>query len=94
MQIRWRKNPKTEDGWFKWTAISLLAGLGVFTLTLPVAFLLFLNHLQHAYPNDTQNFLGAITAAVVSGLALGGLCFAASMAVFFLLSFRGNSIQT
>jgi len=91
MQIRWRKNPKTEDGWFKWTAISLLAALGIFILTLPVAFLIVLNHLQTAYPNDTQNFLGAITAAVLSGLVLGGICFAATMAVFFLLSFRAKS---
>lgn len=90
MQIGWRRNPKTEDGWFKWTAISLLAGLGIFILTLPVAFLIVLNHLQIAYPNDTQNFLGAITAAVLSGLLLGGLCFAACMAIFLLLSFRGK----
>lgn len=90
MQISWRKNPKTEDGWFKRTAISLLIALGVFTLTLPVAFLLFLNHLQSAYPNDTQNFLGAITAAVITGLLLGGLCFAACMSVYLLLSFRGK----
>ncbi len=94
MQISWRKNPRTEDGWFKWTAISLLAALGVFVLTLPVTFLVVLNHLQTAYPNDTQNFLGAITAAVFSGLFLGGLCFAAAMAVFFLLNFRGKSAQT
>jgi len=90
MQVRWRKNPKTEDGWFKWTAISLLAALGVFLFTLPVAFLIVLSHLQSAYPNDTQNFLGAITAAVLSGLVLGGVCFAGCMAVFFLLSLRGR----
>ena len=90
MQIRWRKNPKTEDGWFKWTAISLLVALGVFVVSLPVAFLLFLNHLQSTYPNDTQNFLGAITAAVITGLTLAGLSFTASMAIFFLLSFRGR----
>ncbi len=93
MQIRWRKNPKTEAGWFKWTAISLLAALGVFTLTLPIAFLVVLNHLQSAYPNDTQNFLGAITAAVLTGLGFGGLCFAACMAVFLLLSFRGKPVN-
>ena len=94
MQIRWRKNPKTEPGWFKWTALSLLAALGVFVLTSPIAFLLFLGHLQHAYPNDTQNFLGAMTAAVLAGLALGGVCFAATMAIFLLLSFRGRPANT
>jgi hypothetical protein len=90
MQISWRKNPKTEAGWFKWTAISLLVALGAFVVSSPVAFLLFLNHLQSAYPNDTQNFLGAITAAVLTGLALAGVCFAACMAIFLLLSFRGK----
>ena len=93
MQIRWRKNPKTEAGWFKWTAISLLGALGVFVLAMPITFLLMLNHLQHAYPNDTQNFLGAITAAVATGLVLGGLCFMALMAIFLLLSFRRRPSQ-
>lgn len=90
MQIRWRKNPKTEAGWLKWTAISLLIAIGVFTLSLPVSFLLFLNHLEHTDPNGTQNFLGAITATVVTGAALSGLCFAGCMAIFLLLSFRGK----
>ncbi len=90
MQISWRKNPKTEDGWFKRTAISLLISLGLFVVSAPLAFLLFLNHLQSAYPNDTQNFLGAITASVATGLLLGGLCFAACMSVYLLLSFRGK----
>lgn len=92
--MSWRKNPKTEAGWFKWTAISLLAALGAFVLSFPLAFFLFLNHLQSAYPNDTQNFLGAITAAVLSALALAGVCFAASMAIFLLLSFRSKPIKT
>ena len=90
MQIRWRKNPKTEAGWFKWTAISLLIALAIFAFTSPIAFFLYLTHLNHAYPNDPQNFLGAITASVGAGILLGGLCFAGCMAVFLLLSFRGR----
>ena len=92
MQIRWRKNPRTEAGWFKWTAISLLSALGLFVLTMPVTFTLFLIHLKHAYPDDPQNFLGAITAAVLAGLGVGGIGFAVSMAIFFLLSFRGKTV--
>lgn len=93
MQVSWRKNPKTEDGWFKRTAISLLVALAVFLVSSPIAFLLFLNHLQSAYPHDTQNFLGAITGAVASGLALGGLGFGACMAVFLLMGLRGRPTQ-
>ena len=92
MQIRWRKNPKTEAGWFKWTAISLLSALGFFLVTTPAAFALFLIHLKHAYPDDPQNFLGAITGAVLAGLAIGGVCFCACMAIFLLLSFRGKPL--
>jgi hypothetical protein len=90
MQISWRKNPKTEDGWFKRTAISLLVALGGFLLSLPVTFLLFLNHLNHAYPNDTQNFLGAITSAVAVGLALAAVFFAMAMTVLFVFSLRSR----
>ncbi len=90
MQVRWRKNPKTEDGWFKRTAISLLIALGGFLVSLPVSFLLFLNHLQHAYPQDAQNFLGAITSAVLVGLALAALAFGASITVLFLFSLRAQ----
>ncbi len=88
MQIRWRKNPKTEDGWPKRIALAVLAGLGVFLVSLPIAFLLFLNHLQHSYPDDTQNFLGAITSAVLIGVVLAGLGFAIVLGVLYLLSFR------
>ena len=91
MQIRWRKNPKTESGWFKWTAISLLSALGLFVLNLPIAFTLFLLHLKHAYPDDPQNFLCAITSAVATGLAVGAVCFCACMMIFLLLSFRGKT---
>ena len=90
MQIAWRKNPRTENGWFKRSAISLLISLGVFILAAPAAFLLVLGYLQKTQPNDTQNFLGAMTAAVLAGLALGGVCFAACMAIFLLLSSRGR----
>jgi Zn-dependent protease with chaperone function len=87
MQVRWRKNPKTEDGWIKRTAISLLAGLGAFLFSLPLTFALFLAHLNRTYPEDTQNFLGAITAAVLLGLFLALLCFCAAMILQFLFSF-------
>lgn len=90
MQISWRSNPKTEDGWPRRIAIALLGGLTVFLLSLPIGFLLFLTHLQHVYPDDTQNFLGALTSAVVVGLILAGLCFLAVLSVLFLLSLRGR----
>ena len=90
MKISWRKNPKTEDGWPRRIAISLLAALTGFLLSLPISFLLFLNHLQHADPGDTQNFLAALTSAVVVGLVLAALCFFAVLSVLYLLSFRGK----
>jgi ABC-type Fe3+ transport system permease subunit len=86
----WRKNPKTEDGWFKRTAISLLAALAAFTISLPVGFFLYLSHLQSAFPNDTQNMLGAITSAVLTSLAVGGICFGGCMAIFLLFTLRAQ----
>jgi uncharacterized membrane protein YjgN (DUF898 family) len=90
MQLRWRRNPKTESGWFKWTAISLLAALAVFLVSMPVTFLVVLNHLQSTSPGDTQNALAALTACVVVGLLLGGLTLAGTMMIFLLFSFRGK----
>ncbi len=90
MQIRWRKNPRTEAGWFKWTAISLLSALGIFIVSFPIAFLLFLSHLRGVSPDDPQNILGAITASVVTGIVLGGIGFFGCMALFLLFSFRGK----
>lgn len=90
MQVRWRKNPKTEDGWFKRTAISLLAALAAFTISLPIGFFLYLNHLQNTFPNDTQNMLGAITSAVLTSLAVGGICFGGCMAIFLLFTLRAQ----
>ncbi len=87
MQVRWRKNPKTEDGWIKRTAISLLVALGTFLVSLPITFLLVLSHLNRAYPADTQNFLGAITSAVLVGLLLAAVSFCAAIALQFLFSF-------
>jgi NADH:ubiquinone oxidoreductase subunit K len=90
MQISWRKNPKTPDGWFKRIAISLLAALAIFLLSLPVSFMAFLNHLQSTDPNDSQIFLGALTSAVLVGLVLAALFFFAVLAVLALLSLRGK----
>ena len=88
MQLRWRKNPKTEDGWIKRTAISFLTALATFLVSLPITFLLFLGHLNRTYPTDTQNFLGAITSAVLLGLLLAMLSFCAAMTLQFLFSLR------
>jgi uncharacterized BrkB/YihY/UPF0761 family membrane protein len=90
MQISWRKNPRTEDGWFKRTAISLLVAVGGFFATLPVAFLIVLNHLKHAYPNDTQNFLGAMTYAVVIGIVIAAMCFTGMMVILMMFGLRGK----
>lgn len=94
MKIRWRKNPKTEDGWFKRIAISLLVALGGFLTSLPASFGLFLNRLQHTDPGDTQNMLGAITSAVLVGLGFAVVCFVASMAVQFVFSFRKKPLAS
>ena len=90
MQISWRRNPKTEDGWFKRIAISLLAALASFLLSLPVSFMAFLNHLERTEPTDTQIFLTALTSAVFVGLALSAIFFFAVLSVLTLLSLRGK----
>lgn len=90
MKIAIRSNPKTPDGWIKRTAIALLVGLGASLAVLPVAFLLFLNHYQSAYPKDTQNFLSALTAAVGISLLVAGVAFAATMTLYLLLGLRGK----
>jgi len=90
MKLSWRKNPKTPDGWFKRIAISLLAALAVFLLSLPVSFMAFLNHLERTDPNDSQTFLGALTAAVLVGLVVATLFFFAVLSVLTLLSLRGK----
>jgi hypothetical protein len=91
MKLPIRSNPKTPEGWAKRAAIATLSGLAIFLVTLPVAFLLFLSHDQHAYPNDPQNLLSALTSAVASGLALAALGGTAVLAVLFLLSLRTRS---
>jgi hypothetical protein len=94
MKLPIRSNPTTPEGWAKRAAIATLSGLAIFLVTLPVAFLLFLSHDQHAYPNDPQNLLSALTAAVGSGLALAALGGAAVLAVLFLLSLRTRPNST
>ena len=91
MQLSFRPNPKTPEGWAKRAALSILSGLAVFLVTLPVAFLLFLNHDQHAYPSDPQNLLSALTAAVALGLSLAALGGAAVLTILFLLSLRNGA---
>jgi undecaprenyl pyrophosphate phosphatase UppP len=91
MQISWRSNPRTPDGWFKRIAISLLAALASFLLSLPVSFMAFLNHLESTDPNDTQIFLAALTSAVLVGLVLAALFFFIVLSILTLLSLRGKS---
>lgn len=88
MKLPIRTNPKTPEGWPKRIAISVLCGLAVFLIALPISFLLFLNHDQHASPSDPQNLLSALTAAVVLSLALAAFGGAAMLTIFFLLSLR------
>ncbi len=83
MQIQYRRNPKTE-GWARRAAFALLAGLAAFLLTLPIAFFLFLNHFESAYPKDTQNLLSALTASVLTGLGLALLAATATLLVSVL----------
>ena len=90
MQIRWRKNPKTEEGWFKRIAISLLVAVAGFAVGFPAAFFLMVEYLRRTKPGDTENFLGAMTAAVVVGLGVASVGFFAALGVLWLLSFRGG----
>jgi len=89
VKLPFRPNPKTH-GWPKRAALSLLTGITVFLISLPVSFLLFLNHDQHAYPNDPQNLLSALTASVALGLALAACAVLASFTVLLLWSLRSQ----
>ncbi len=91
MRVQIRSNPKTPDGWIKRSAVALLVGVSTSMVVLPIAFFLFLGHYQSAYPNDTQNFLSALTAAVLVSILFAGLAFAATMMLYLLLSLRGTS---
>jgi len=84
MKLTWRTNPKTPDGWPKRVALSMLAGLVVFALSLPVSFLLFLSRYQQTYPHDPQNLLGALTAAIAIGLALAAVTIPVFLAILTL----------
>ena len=94
VQVRWRKNPKTEEGWLKRTAIALLVAVAGFAVSFPAAFALILHHLHTAYPKDTENFLAAMTSAVLAGLLVAGLGFFAALAGLWVLSFRERSKAT
>lgn len=89
MEIRWRKNPKTPDGWPKRFALSLLSALAIFLLSIPVSFRVALNHLQSAYPGDAQNLLAALTSAVLVGLIFAAVCFVGVLFLLYLVSLRG-----
>ncbi|WP_263381883.1 hypothetical protein [Granulicella arctica] len=80
MQIQIRSNPKTT-GWARVAAISLLAGLAAFVLSIPIAFFLFLSHFDTAYPKDTQNLLSALTASVLTGVSLATLTAATTLLI-------------
>jgi len=94
MQIRWRKNPKTEEGWFKRTAISLLVGVAGFAVTFPLAFFLMVGYLGRTRPGDTENFLGAMTGAVVAGLGVAAVAFFGVMGVLWVWSLRGGTAES
>jgi hypothetical protein len=89
--LPWKTNPKTPEGWPKRVAIAMLSGLGIFLLSLPVSALLFLSHYEEVYPKDPQNLLSALTGAVLVGLALAALGFAAVITVLFLFGLRGRA---
>jgi protein-S-isoprenylcysteine O-methyltransferase Ste14 len=90
MQFSWRRNPKTPEGWPKRVAIALLAALAVFAVSLPVTFIVSINHLERVGPGDPQIFLGALTSAVAIGLFLFGLIFVAVLSILYLFSLRGR----
>ncbi|MBB5056688.1 preprotein translocase subunit Sss1 [Granulicella aggregans] len=90
MQVRWRKNPKTEDGWLKRTAISLLVGVAGFAVGFPTAFFVMAGYLRRATPAGGESLLGAMTAAVVAGLGVAAVGFCGTMVVLWLLSSRGK----
>ena len=87
MQIHFRTRPKTT-GWARSAAISLLAGLGVAMLSLPLSFFLFLSHFESVYPKDTQNMLSSITSGVLVSIGLALLVFSSGMLIFLLLGLR------
>jgi len=91
MQLRWRKNPRTEDGWFKRTAISLLVAVAGFAVSFPLAFALMVGYLRRANPGDTESFLGAMTTAVLIGLIVAALGFIAAMLGLWMWSLRGKN---
>jgi preprotein translocase subunit Sss1 len=90
MKIQWRKNPKTEEGWLKRTAISLLVGVAGFAVGFPAAFFLMLEYLRRTRPGDTENFLAAMTAAVVAGLGVAAVGFFGAMLLLWMWSVRGG----
>jgi len=91
MQIRWRKNPKTEEGWFKRIAISLLVGVAGFAFGFPVTFFVMAGYLRRANPGETESLLGAMTAAVVAGLGVAAVAFFGVMGVLWVWSLRGQT---
>jgi hypothetical protein len=90
MQISWRRNPKTEDGWFKRLAIALLSGVASFALSFPLSFILLLSYMRRSNPAGTETTLSAMTSAVVIGLTFAALAFVASISILWLLSFRNR----
>jgi hypothetical protein len=90
MQIRWRKNPKTEEGWFKRIAISLLVAVAAFAVSFPLAFVLLLHYLHQSSPTNNETFLNAMTSAVALGLVIAALSFFASITILWLLSLRSK----
>jgi hypothetical protein len=88
--MRWRRNPRTEEGWFKRIAISLLVSVAGFVVSSPVAFAWMLGYLRHANPGNTESFLAAMTTAVLVGLIVAGLAFVAAMTALWLWSLRAK----
>jgi hypothetical protein len=94
MQIRWRKNPKTEEGWFKRTAISLLVGVAGFAFGFPVTFFVMAGYLRRANPGGTESLLGAMTAGVVAGFVVGAVGFGGAMLLLWVWSLRGGTAES